>query len=133
LFAGLVSLVLRKPGGSPAGPVRTSAAPPPVVDFVAELDPTTGRVVRRIHMGQHPVALAAAAGSIWVVDETGKTVSRIDPVTGNVAAIIQAGSDPVAIAGDDESIWVVDRRVGKLIHIDPGSNAVREMLPIEGR
>jgi YVTN family beta-propeller protein len=43
-----------------------------------QIDPRTGRVIARLHLGGAPVRLAAGFGSIWVNDDTGR-VLRIRP------------------------------------------------------
>jgi YVTN family beta-propeller protein len=45
---------------------------------VDQLDPRTGRLVGRLHVGGTPVRLAAAFGSVWVNDDNGR-VLRIQP------------------------------------------------------
>jgi len=53
-----------------------------------------------------PVAVAAAAGSIWVADRSGRAVLRVDPAENHVVATIPLGRPPVAIAGDADGVWV---------------------------
>jgi class 3 adenylate cyclase len=133
MVAALIALATRQSGsGSGAGAGPTSPIPPPVKDFVVKLDPATGRIAARIPVERNPVALAAASGSIWVVNGD-ETISRIDPVSGKVVSTIEAGSDPRAIAGDEESIWVLQLRAHKAIRIDAGSNRILKSVSIEGR
>jgi YVTN family beta-propeller protein len=47
---------------------------------VDRIDPRTGRVVARLHVGGVPVRLAVGFGSIWVSDDTGR-VLRIQPAS----------------------------------------------------
>jgi hypothetical protein len=45
---------------------------------VDQIDPHTGRLIARLHVGGTPVRLAVGFGSIWVNDDTGR-VFRIQP------------------------------------------------------
>jgi streptogramin lyase len=59
-----------------------------------------------VGVGQDPVAVAAAAGSLWVADRSGKTIWRVDPSRGRVVERIELGAQPEALAGDRNGIWV---------------------------
>jgi DNA-binding beta-propeller fold protein YncE len=41
------------------------------------VDPTTGRVQRRVRIGVKPRGLAVAGGSVWVANSRSGSVSRI--------------------------------------------------------
>jgi len=45
---------------------------------IDRVDPRTGRLVARLHVGGYPVRLAIGFGSIWVRDDLGR-VLRINP------------------------------------------------------
>jgi DNA-binding beta-propeller fold protein YncE len=45
---------------------------------VDQIDPTTGRLIARLHVGGTPVRLAVGFGSVWVNDDNGR-VLRIQP------------------------------------------------------
>jgi DNA-binding beta-propeller fold protein YncE len=47
---------------------------------VDQIDPSTSRLVARLHVGGTPVVLSTGFGSVWVVDDGGR-VLRIDPDT----------------------------------------------------
>jgi DNA-binding SARP family transcriptional activator/DNA-binding beta-propeller fold protein YncE len=61
-----------------------------------------------IPVGDRPVAVALAAGSIWVAsrDDGEGTVYRIDPGDDRVVDTIAVGSIPTAIVGDKSGVWV---------------------------
>ena len=44
---------------------------------VLRIDPTNGRVQRRVVVGRKPRGVAVAAGSVWVANSESGTVSRI--------------------------------------------------------
>ena len=45
---------------------------------VDQIDPRTGRLVARLHVGGKPIRLAVGFGSVWVNDDNG-SVLRIQP------------------------------------------------------
>jgi DNA-binding SARP family transcriptional activator/DNA-binding beta-propeller fold protein YncE len=59
-----------------------------------------------VTVGKDPVALAVAAGSIWVANGTDKTISRVDPSRGRPVKTIKLGVNPTAIAADRDGVWV---------------------------
>ena len=71
-----------------------------------------------------PVAIAAGASAVWVLNSNTATVTRVDPVTRGVSATIQIGVDrvPNAIATDGARAWVANED-GTLSRIDPGAGA----------
>jgi DNA-binding SARP family transcriptional activator/DNA-binding beta-propeller fold protein YncE len=61
-----------------------------------------------IPVGDRPVAVAPAAGSIWVAsrDDGEGTVYRIDPADDRVVDTIAVGSIPTAIVGNKDGVWI---------------------------
>jgi DNA-binding SARP family transcriptional activator/streptogramin lyase len=73
------------------------------------VDPDTTRVSEApIPVGDLPVALTVAAGSVWVAsrDDSGGTIYRVDPIRNQVVDTIAVGAIPTAIAGDADGVWV---------------------------
>jgi streptogramin lyase len=60
----------------------------------------------RVSVGEDPVAVAAAARSIWVANRSDRTLSRVDPSRGRVVETINLGARPAALAGDRNGVWV---------------------------
>jgi YVTN family beta-propeller protein len=81
---------------------------------VVRIDPGTNKQVTRIRVGRNPVAVAAGAGAVWVVNRGDGTVSWIDPKRNAVVKTIPVGSDPVDVAVGLDAVWVVRaaRRAG---------------------
>ena len=79
-----------------------------VVPRLRRVDPYTGVPEATIPVGQRPLAVVAAAGSVWVAGEEGNTgmVYRVDPATNQVVDTITVGAIPTAIADDDDGVWV---------------------------
>jgi hypothetical protein len=113
--------------GTAAGP--SSAAAPK--EYLARIDPTSGRVTARIPLGPDPIDVAVGEGSVWVLSSTG-SVYRIDPVTQRVTVIRHVAQDPRAIAAGEGSIWVADGNRAVVQRIDPATNGVVEPIPMSG-
>ena len=73
---------------------------------VSQIEPATNRVVRRIRVGEDPVAVAAGGGAVWVTNYKDGTVSRLDPRQGRVVATIPVGPNPDHVAVGDGGVWV---------------------------
>jgi YVTN family beta-propeller protein len=99
---------------------RDEAAPvvvPP--NFVAAIDPATNEVTTTLQAGTRPGPVAGGAGSIWVGNLDGRSLTRIDPDTGTVVDTIHLTVTPTAIAAGRSSVWVVNGRLGSLYRVDP--------------
>ena len=99
------------------------------------IDPVRQRVVLRV-LGTFP---AYGAGSLWVLDDSGKWVRRVDPQSGVVLVRIPTGSDQqpgggaLTIGGVGyDSVWLgsdVDRTV---IRISTITDRVTAVIPLPG-
>jgi YVTN family beta-propeller protein len=90
-----------------------------------------------IDVGQRPAQIVAGAGSIWVANLGGGSISRIDPATNSVTATIRlaakqienedfGGSKPMrsasSVAFGAGTVWVGDELAGTLERIDSATN-----------
>jgi DNA-binding beta-propeller fold protein YncE/predicted Ser/Thr protein kinase len=75
---------------------------------VAVIDPAANKVVKGIHVGVGPDAVAARQNSVWVANTEDETISRIDPRTRELVggAIALEGHPTDVVAGDGGSAWV---------------------------
>jgi len=122
-------LVVLLNGGDSGGPPASSAGP---LDYVARVDPATGKVASRIGLtGSHPIDMAVGEGSVWVLDADG-SVARIDPVSGNVNVIDVGAKDPQSIAVGEGSAWVADGNGSLVRRIDAATNRVGEPIASSG-
>jgi len=108
--------------------LRDEAAPvvvPP--NFVAAIDPATNKVTSMLQAGSRPGPVAGGAGSVWVANLDGKSLTRIDPATPKVVDTIPLPAMPTAITVGRGGVWVVDAHRGTLYRVDPqfGSAADR--------
>jgi DNA-binding beta-propeller fold protein YncE len=66
-----------------------------------------GRVIEeKIDVGEDPVAVAWAGGSIWVASRSDRTIKRVDPVKNAVVETIPLGAPPKALVADGDGVWV---------------------------
>ena len=82
-------------------------------DQVWRIDPSTGRIVRRIATGRYPAYLAAGGGSVWVAQDEAGSVARIDPGTNAVVATIPVGRQ--GATGADQPLAVSWDAAGKRV------------------
>lgn len=108
-------------------------------------DTDTGREVVRVDLrthaltkfaaGQRPGYLAAAAGSVFVSDVAGGTVTVLDARTGLVRKTVPAGTSPVNLAvrpGPNPEVWVPDDTGGNVVRIDAQTGDVIENIEVPG-
>ena len=90
---------------------------------ISRIDPQYNRPVQTIPVRAQfpfpaPIALAAGAGAVWIVNSSG-AVSRLDPARGTVTATIIVGEEPRAIAIGAGAVWVANHGDGTVTRIDP--------------
>jgi YVTN family beta-propeller protein len=59
-----------------------------------------------VKVGDEPFDVAVGAGSVWVSNHCGGTVSRIDPRTNKVIETIHVGLHPQWLAAESDALWV---------------------------
>jgi YVTN family beta-propeller protein len=102
-------------------------------DVVSGIDRAAGQVVK-IPVRDDPAGMAFAAGSLWVANRQGRTLSQIDPRRNALVQEIPVGNGPSAVAAGFGALWVassVDRklfrvdlqRARKTAEVDLGTNA----------
>jgi DNA-binding beta-propeller fold protein YncE len=87
---------------------------------LSQVDPTTDRVVRTVHLeGVQPGGMVFAGGSLWVGDDTtGNTeVLRLDPQTRRLTKVT-AGSRPAYLTTTPGAVWVSNVSDGTVSRID---------------
>jgi serine/threonine-protein kinase len=133
-------LRVRPHDGKPLGYVPACPCGPPVSgegaiwtisgdegDWLYRLDPKTRNIIARIDLGfsawSSPFGgadeLAIGAGSVWVADQVGDSVTRIDPVTNRPSGTFPTGRQPSAIAVGEGAVWVANSRDGTVTRYDP--------------
>jgi YVTN family beta-propeller protein len=96
---------------------------------VFRIDPHTAAVNDRISIAtrpdllpQHPLAVAADAGFVWVLNV--KAVTKIDPELHRIVATIPlgVGRGPVRLAAGEGAAWVLNERDGTVTRINAGTD-----------
>ena len=100
---------------------------------VVRIDPTTGKQVGAIHVGNGPTGIAFGHNAAWVANSLDRTVSRIDPDTNSVVAAVATGNGPHGVAVDVRGVWVSDQFDGNVVRIDPSTNRVAQPVSVVGR
>ena len=101
---------------------------------VFRVSPATGKVVRRINVGNGPADMVFGAGRGWVIDHRDRTLFRIDLATNRATRLGTIGDGDAAperlvlLAG---SLWVTGRGV-PLLQVDPDSGDTRRTIDIDG-
>jgi hypothetical protein len=88
------------------GPAQTGGTAP----ALRRIDPEAGIPVETILVGNDPVAVAAAAGALWVAARSDRMIERVDPTSDRVVARIALAGEPIALAPDTGGVWVATGR-----------------------
>jgi branched-chain amino acid transport system substrate-binding protein len=72
---------------------------------ILALDATNGTVARRISVGRTPTAIAAAEGSVWVVDADARTLILFTESSGAVETL-STGATPTDVVARPGAVWV---------------------------
>jgi len=98
---------------------------------LSQVDPNTGKVVRRLSLGDQLGGVAVGAGAVWVIRGDPAMLLRIDPQSGAVTARIpitrRRGSTqpfPIGVAAGAGAIWVLNGNTGTITRVDPTIDAV---------
>lgn len=77
---------------------------------LVRIDPATGRVVARVHVGPHASRVVVQEGFAWVLDDLASKIVPVDVVTNRVVKDILLGQSedlrPTDLAGSAGSLWV---------------------------
>jgi YVTN family beta-propeller protein len=98
-------------------------------NIVAQIDPDTGAVVRRIGVGLTPIFAVYGYGRVWASNYDSDTVSVIEPGSAQ-AETVAAGGGPLGITTGEGAVWVVAYRDRQLVRIDPETKVVTARIPI---
>lgn len=83
--------------------------------------PPSASAGRPIEVGGSPVAIAADASGVWVVDNSGGALLRIDPQSpGRRPERFEISGGPAAVAIGEGAVWVASGN-GSIARVDPGS------------
>ena len=99
-------------------------------DYVAVLDPASGRVERRVVTGKgaHQLFLSPDGKTLWVNNRVAGTTMALDPKTLEVLRSykVPGGPDDIDFAPDGK-LWITQRWKEKVAVMDPASGALQEI------
>lgn len=88
---------------------------------VSRLDVASRRVISTVDVGGQPGGLVVAGGSVWVTDESGRSVSQINPEVNRVVARVPVGNRPTGIGSGRSGVWVANTADGTVTRIAAGN------------
>jgi streptogramin lyase len=120
--AGTAVAFLSGPGGGLSG-IDPNA--------VGVIEPTSGKIVAEIPVGQRPTDLAADGG-VWVTNFDSGTLSHVEPQLRKVVGVTNAGGTPTGLATGDGAVWVSNGFAGRVLRGDEETGRVTATIPIDG-
>jgi YVTN family beta-propeller protein len=91
---------------------------------LAVIDPSSHRVVEAIPLGGRPSAISAGAGSLWVADQEGQTLTRVLPKSRTQGSRIPLDGTPTGVAAGPDGVWIAYGLSGSVAHVDPQTNGI---------
>jgi hypothetical protein len=125
--ADVAVLVLTR-GGTP-----TADAYGVGTNLVAVIDPTTSRVVDRVHVGRMPTIVVAGYGGAWVLNKDDGTLTHLDARSHHIVDTRRLNVTATDVAVGAGGIWLAGRPPGdvhdpleftKLERIDPATGRI---------
>ncbi len=98
---------------------------------VGVIEPTSGKIVAEIPVGQRPTDLAADGG-VWVTNFDSGTLSHVGPQLRKVVGVTNAGGTPTGLATGDGAVWVSNGFAGRVRRGDEETGRVTATIPIDG-
>jgi hypothetical protein len=97
---------------------------------LTRVDPTTGKRIGFVDVGQSESGLAVGFDTVWVIDELQGTLTRVDPETLDADDPMQLGGSLDAIEAGAGAVWILDKGAGIVTPIDPVDGAVGSPIPV---
>jgi tRNA A-37 threonylcarbamoyl transferase component Bud32/streptogramin lyase len=106
-MGGALAVALTR-NGEPAASVK--AIVPVTTDSVVRIDPETAKAVAAFEVGDGPRSIAIGAGSIWVANESDRTLTQIDAATSALQRTVDVSNvgRPSRLAAGKEGVWIAD-------------------------
>jgi YVTN family beta-propeller protein len=103
-------------------------------DYIAEVDPTDGNVIRKITTGNgaHNFLASPDGKTLYVTNRVAGTISVLDADTLEVKNTLQApgGPDDMALSPDGQELWVTGRWHAWVDVIELASGALKTSVPV---
>ncbi|MBV9824284.1 MAG: YncE family protein [Alphaproteobacteria bacterium] len=124
----------RQPAGVLVRPSGTILVATMGADSVAEVDPSNGSVLRRIHTGRgaHNFLLTPDGKTLYVSNRVAGTISILNPETLEVTGTWTApgGPDDMAVSADGKELWATARWHAAIDVIDRDTGALKTTIPV---
>lgn len=119
--------IIRRPGGTLLVGIMGS-------DHIAEVDPATGNVIRKIVTGNgaHNFLQSPDGKTLYVTNRVAGTISVLDADTLEVKSTLQApgGPDDMAMSPDGQQLWVTGRWHAWVDVIELASGVLKTSVPV---
>jgi YVTN family beta-propeller protein len=103
-------------------------------DYIAEVDPKDGSIVRKVHTGNgaHNFLATPDGKTLYVSNRVAGTVSVLDAATLDVTGTLVApgGPDDMALSPDGRELWVTGRWHAAVDVIELASGALKATVPV---
>lgn len=98
---------------------------------VIAIDPSTRKIVARVHVGDAPLSVSFAAGSGWVSNTGDSTITRFDPATGRVIGTVPLSGGLLGpLLATPTAVWVSVYGGARLVQLDPPTGRVTRTLAV---
>ena len=119
--------IITRPGGTLLVGVMGS-------DYIAEVDPATGNIIRKIVTGNgaHNFLATPDSKTLYVTNRVAGTISVLDADTLAITNTLQApgGPDDMALSPDGHELWVTGRWHAWVDVIELASGALKTSVPV---
>jgi YVTN family beta-propeller protein len=103
-------------------------------DYIAEVDPQTGNVIRHVTTGNgaHNFLASPDGKTLYVTNRVAGTISVLDADTLAVTGTLQApgGPDDMALSPDGQELWVTGRWHAWVDVIELASGNLKATVPV---
>jgi DNA-binding SARP family transcriptional activator/ABC-type branched-subunit amino acid transport system substrate-binding protein/DNA-binding beta-propeller fold protein YncE len=96
-------------------------------DGLAEIDPSTNEVARRVPLDADLSTLAVGGGAVWVADPEGGNVWRVDTGPRLKTTAIEVETWVVRLAFGEGAVWATNEIADSIHRIDPRTGASRRV------
>ena len=90
--------------------------------------PTTSTVVQRINVGNGPVGIAYAEGSIWVANTGDSTITKIDADSGKPTRTLPIAATELAFGAG--TLWATESAASQVARIDPTTGNIVQTIHV---
>ena len=119
--------IITRPGGTLLVGIMGS-------DYIAEVDPATGNVIRKIVTGNgaHNFLATPDGKTLFVTNRVAGTISMLDANTLEIKNTLQApgGPDDMALSPDGQELWVTGRWHAWVNVIEVASGTLKTSVPV---